>query len=751
MTTHIHSDVPANTVEYYPLARLLIVDDDPRLAQSLKELTSLEGYLAECCHSGRAAIDLLDHQMFNLILLDLMMPGMNGHEVMDYVRHHHPQIPVIMLSGTGTMNEAIQALRNGVYDFIRKPYLPEELLRTIENALHKTRLEVLNNSINTKLEHSENLYHYLVDSSPDIIYTLDTDGNFTFINQRVSTLLGFSSGDLLGQHYSILIHEDDMERAKYAFNERRTGDRASSNVELRLQCKDSDGVYRHFEASFITIVLNAKGLYPNEQPIDASCLGSYGVARDITERKKTEEAIIHQAYHDTLTGLPNRALFKDRLTMSIAQAKRSQTKLGVMFLDLDRFKWVNDTLGHFHGDELLKMVAARFKNCMRNADTLARLGGDEFTVILPEVNLNSDVAMIARKILVDLQRPFILDDHEVCVSASIGISIFPDHGDTIDLLIKSADIAMYHVKWQGKNDFKFYDSSMNAGFNQKLSMESDLRKAIENDQLSLYFQPQVHLNSRCVVGVEALARWNHPEQGWISPADFIPLAEETGLIEPLSEWMMQHACRNYNLWREAGFGDVRLAVNVSAKSVENDDFVRRILQQLQDFYIDTSILEVEITESLLIRDLESSITKLRELSGHGIKIAIDDFGTGYSSLAYLQKFPISCIKIDKSFVHEIRSINQEMPLINAITAIARGFHMDTVAEGVETVEQMHVLRSLGCDVMQGFLFSKPLPAEEILAILSSPASLFNGISSLSQCLPLKHLEHDRTARPFSNG
>lgn len=738
MSIHIQSDFSVNTFDNSALARLLIVDDDPRLAQSLKELVSLEGYHAESCNTGRNAIELLSQQTFNLILLDLVMPGMNGHEVMEYVHQHYPQIPVIMLSGTGTINEAIQALRNGVYDFIRKPYQPEELLRTIENALHKSRLEVLNDTINSKLEHSENLYRYLVDSSPDIIYTLDPDGNFTFINRRVTGLLGYTSEELLGQHYTTLIHQEDQERAKYAFNERRTGERASTNVELRLYCKSDDGAYLDFETSFITTVLNAKGLYSNEQSVTAPCLGSYGVARDISDRKKTEEAIIHQAYHDALTGLPNRALFKDRLGMSISQAKRNQSKLGVMFLDLDRFKWVNDTLGHLHGDELLKMVASRFKHCMRNADSLARLGGDEFTVILPEINRNSDVAGIAHKILAELERPFILADREVFISASIGISVFPDHGDTVDTLIKSADIAMYHVKWEGKNDYKFYDNSMNSVFNQKLSMESDLRKAIENNELSLYFQPQIHLDSRCVVGVEALARWKHPDQGWISPVDFIPLAEETGLIEPLSEWMLHQACTHYSAWREAGFGDIRLAVNLSAKSVEHADFVKRVLRPLDEFHIDTSALEVEITENLLIRDLESSIIKLRELGSHGIKIAIDDFGTGYSSLSYLQKFPISCIKIDKSFIHEIHSIQQEMPLIKAITAIARGFGMDLIAEGVENEHQMQMVRSLDCAVMQGFLFSKPLPANDVLATLSNPAMLFQGINTLNQCLPLKH-------------
>lgn len=366
---------PIRTPDDLRKEKLLVIDDDIKLAHSLRELLVMEGYLADVCHQGPDGLAMLAAQTYDLVLLDLVMPVMNGHEVHYHIRQQYPECPVIMMSGTGTVSEAVKALRNGAYDFIRKPYETGEMLRTIENALQHARLAALNQHIHDKLEESENLYHYLVDSSPDIIYTLDTEGRFTFVNQRVTTLLGFSREELIGQHYEKLVHEEDLDRARYAFNERRTGDRASKNIELRLHCKSPDEPAKHFETNFITIALNAKGLYPGERKTNSPCLGSYGVARDISERKKHEETILHQAHHDMLTGLPNRALFMDRLGMSIAQAKRRQSKLGVIFLDLDRFKWVNDTLGHLHGDELLKIVAHRLTQCLRGADTLVRLGG----------------------------------------------------------------------------------------------------------------------------------------------------------------------------------------------------------------------------------------------------------------------------------------------------------------------------------------------------------------------------------------
>jgi diguanylate cyclase (GGDEF)-like protein/PAS domain S-box-containing protein len=709
------------------VSRLLIVDDDIALAKSLQQLTELVGYRVRVANSGAEALALMALEEFDLVLLDLVMPGMDGHEVMNHILRDYPQTPIIVVTATGTVSEAAKSLEKGVYDFVRKPYEPAELLRTIENALEKSQLEHLQLVTSSKLDHYENLNHYLVESSPDIIYTLDDKGKFTFVNKRVFSLLGYLVEELIGVHYSILVYGEDLDAAKYAFRSQKSFDRATHNIELRLRCQSDREEYRYFDISFMPIISTVhQGATDEEEFLPIR--GSYGVARDITERKKVEYAMAYQAQHDMLTGLPNRALFNDRLEVSIAHAKRNHHLLAVLFLDLDRFKWVNDTLGHIYGDELLKNVASRLRNCLREVDTLARIGGDEFTVILPEVSSRDDVSMVSQKVLTTLEQPFILNNREITISASIGIALFPEHGDSIDALTKSADIAMYHVKWKGKNGYMHYDASMNSIFHHKLSIESDLRKAIENQELDLYFQPQIDVDTRKVVGLEALTRWHHAERGWIPPAEFIPLAEETGLISLLTDWLIKQVTTQHQLMRKAGYGDISIAVNISPKSVLEHDFVASFLMALRAEHIDNQAIEIEITENIIMQDMENSISKLNELSKSGVKIAIDDFGTGYSSLAYLQKLPMHSIKIDQTFVHNIQFIGQELPIIIAIIGIAKGFNLKVIAEGVETLEQMQVLKSLGCSVMQGYLFSRPVPMEGVLPMLAAQEKLFSSAS-----------------------
>ncbi|ABE49451.1 response regulator receiver modulated diguanylate cyclase/phosphodiesterase with PAS/PAC sensor(s) [Methylobacillus flagellatus KT] len=717
---------------------LLIVDDNERLAQSLQQLLQLHGYNAEICSSGEDALQLVMDIKFDLVLLDLSMPDMNGFDVLTELATYSAPPPVIVISGTKTLNAAIEAMRLGAYDFLRKPYQPEELLHTIENAIEKSRLETQNRSIHARLEESENLYRYLVNSSPDIIYTLDDSGHFTFINHRVETLLGYRRESLIGKHYTEIIYSDDFDRASYAFNERRTGNRATRNIELRLKCKDLESDIRHFEINFITVVLNATGTYGGTHESGTPFSGTYGVARDISDRKKVEEVITRQAYHDTLTGLPNRALFKDRLNVALNHAKRNQQQLAIMFLDLDRFKWVNDTLGHFYGDELLKHVAQRLSGCLRAQDTLARMGGDEFTLLLHDLQQPEDASLVAAKIVDELKRPFLLDEREIFISSSIGIALYPDHGDTIETLIKSADIAMYHVKWRGKNGYQYYEASMNAMFHKKLSMENELRRAIEKKQIMLHYQPQVDVETRKIIGLEALARWHHPELGIISPTEFIPLAEETGLIFSLSEMLLGEACKQMQLWEAAGLLNFRLALNVSPQLVEEESFVSKTLSYIQSHHLKPEFFEIEITENLLVRDLENTVAKLKALGKHGIRIALDDFGTCYSSLSYLRQFPIHNIKIDKSFVGDINTHDESVPIITAISGIAKGFKLDLIAEGVETLQQMKTLHKMGCNIMQGYLFSKPLPAQNITTLLKRQANLFHKNGEPDDALITQH-------------
>jgi diguanylate cyclase (GGDEF)-like protein len=445
--------------------------------------------------------------------------------------------------------------------------------------------------------------------------------------------------------------------------------------------------------------------------------GTYGVARDVTEKKQAQEMINYQAYHDTLTKLPNRVLMEDRLSLAMTQALRSGQKLAVMFLDLDRFKWVNDTLGHAVGDRLLQSVSHRLESCLRKGDTLARFGGDEFALILPNVNQENDAEIIAQKILEVFKKPLRIEEHDLYVTSSIGIALYPESGSTIEALIASADLAMYSVKDHGKNGYEFFHPSMNEVSNARHNTERELRKALTTEDIKVCYQPQVNAITEKLVGFEALVRWEHPTDGLIYPDDFIPIAEETGLILELGRYVLDRACADVKKWRDEGMKDVRVSVNFSGRQVQQDNFIEEVLCALRKYDLPGSALEVEITENVIMNDMSSAILKLRELATHDIKIAIDDFGTGYSSLSYLQQFPINTLKIDKSFISSINESEEATSIVDAIVALAKGLKLDLIAEGVETDPQLEYLKSLGCESIQGYLFGKAEGVERTTEIL----------------------------------
>jgi len=698
--------------------KILIVDDDPVVLKSLKDLLATRGIVADTAIGGREAIACLDQKEYDLVLLDLQMPYVNGHDVMRHIKQQQMNISVIVVSGETSFEAARDACSQGAYDFLRKPYATDELMIAINNALNEKKLEKHNKLIQRQLRESERLHRYLVNTSPDIIYILDQDGHFTFINERIETLLGYESKELVGKHYSILVHQNDAEVARYVFNERRVGDRASRNVELRLKCKD-DSSKRFFETRTLPIELSSMGIYQNEDdPRKKTYLGTYGVARDITERKIAEDTINFQAYHDLLTNLPNRALLRDRLSLAISQAKREEEMLAVMFLDLDRFKNINDSLGHVVGDELLQQVSNRLKSCVREGDTLARFGGDEFTLLLPKIAKGKeDVSKIAEKINEVLKDPFDIENNELYVSASIGIAIYPRDGTNMDSLIKHADIAMYHVKDTGKNNYKFYSNDMTTPYFQNLSMETGIRRALDNDEFHLMYQPQINIKTGEIVGVEALLRWEHPEHGSITPAEFIPFAEETGMIVEIGHWVLRNACAELKRWRDAGLPEIRMSINMSARQLAEKTIVKHVAGILRDFGIPGHCLEIEITENTIMNDMDSVVQKLKELSKKGIYIAIDDFGTGYSSLSYLHKLPIQTLKIDRAFIKEVNMKHSRNSIINTIVAMAKGLNLNVIAEGVETQQQLDYLQEIDCSEAQGFLFGKPLSADVITQLL----------------------------------
>lgn len=743
-------EILEGTVTGTTISRVLIVDDEPLVRAGLRQIFTEPSIDVHVAATGTEALSILKKGIIDVALIDINLPDISGLELLEWVALNDIGTSVILISGDDCIDSAISALRNGAVDYVRKPHNIEDIRNKVHNTLEHRRLQKNNALMTARLERSERLHRFLVENSPDIIYTLDKTGCFTFINKRVETLLGYTREELIGSPYFTIVHEDDLDRAIYAFNERRSDHRATTNLEVRLKCK-KDNKFRVFENQHIVTMLSAVGIYekaPDGTVAAASrYLGTYGVARDITERKAAEETISFQALHDQLTHLPNRTLFKDRLDHAIIQAKRNGGILAVIYLDLDRFKLVNDTHGHSEGDELLKNVAARLRHSIRAGDTLARQGGDEFTILLPDLVLPEHAVTIAEKIMEGLKAPFFVVGNEFRATASLGIALYPRDGENAETLIRNADIAMYKAKESGKNGYRFFSPDMNASYHNRIVLENELRNAIRAEEFELYYQPQYSISRRRIVGLESLIRWNHPTHGVLNPGGFIDLAEENGLICSISDWVLDSACSNLARWRRSGHTDLRMAVNLSPLEFDRADIVERILSVVRRHDIPPELLEIEITENLLLKDIVGIVDKVRTLRDRGIRISIDDFGTRYSSLNYLRRFPITSIKIDQSFVADLTEATAGSPIISAITGIAKGFGLHLVAEGVETEHQLTALLTMGCDEMQGYFFSPPLRGEEIDSLLRSATFPLRGEFFMQQ-----DLEHpdgmQRDARPL---
>ncbi|WP_305044004.1 putative bifunctional diguanylate cyclase/phosphodiesterase [Geoalkalibacter sp.] len=440
------------------------------------------------------------------------------------------------------------------------------------------------------------------------------------------------------------------------------------------------------------------------------------------QRARSEKTIEYMAFYDPLTGLANKRLFQDRLEQALPQARRAKRFPAVLFLDLDRFRNVNDTLGHAAGDQVLKEVGERLQLTLRKDDTVARLGGDEFLILLPNIRQAEDAAHVAEKLISGLRVPFEVDGFELHLAASIGIAIFPFDGENSDSLLRNADTALNRAKELGRNNYQFYLAEMNESSLNRLGMESQLRKALERGELRLHFQPQYEVSGARMVGLEALLRWEHPERGMVPPAEFIPLAEETGLIVPMGEWVLRQACAQNRAWQAAGFAPLRVAVNISARQFHQHDLARLVRDVLEETGLEPQWLELEITESLIMQDSQGAVQKLSQLRDLGVQIAIDDFGTGYSSLSYLKKFPIQTLKIDRSFVKDLGRNRDDAAIVDAVIALAHSLSMDVVAEGVETADQLGLLRGKKCNRVQGFFFHPPLPGEQITWLLEQTAT-----------------------------
>ena len=663
--------------------RILIIDDNTSVLYSTRALLEANGYPCLIADGGEAGLTILEKSPLDIVLLDLSMPDIDGYTVLEAIQDKKMDVDVIIVSAEATFNNATRVFRDGAIDFLNKPYRPSQLITIIQKVAYKRDLKKRLKVIQHQLSESEKRYRFIVSNSPDIIYMIDHKGFFTFVNSRVSDLLGYQPEELIGEHFSTVIYEEDLPLAQYIFNERRTGPRASQNIELRMKCSDPSMSPKPFQSTTIVIELCSMGVYDLKED-GSPYLGTYGVARDISERKKAQEMIHFQAYHDLLTRLPNRELFLDRLNQSISQSIRNRKKLAVLFLDMDGFKFINDSLGHMVGDALLQQVAHRLQEALRDTDTVSRIGGDEFNILIPELPNREEAGLIARKILNTFNQPIKLEKHEVNIGFSIGISIFPDDAQTTGELIKNSDMAMYHVKERGKNGFEYFSDHMQSIYQHRHLIVQEIKRALDNNQFEAFYQPQFDIITGQIVGLEALIRWNHPEKGLINPDIFIAIAEEMGMISEIGLFMLETGCRQIKSWVEQHIQPVKLSINVSAFQLVDSNFDVMLCDMIKQYELPQDLLTVEITETLLMQDMDKVLPRLKHLSECGIGICIDDFGVGYSSLSYLQTLPVDILKIDRSFLAYISSDTKQSSIINAIVAMARELGIQVIVEGVET-------------------------------------------------------------------
>jgi diguanylate cyclase (GGDEF)-like protein/PAS domain S-box-containing protein len=548
----------------------------------------------------------------------------------------------------------------------------------------------------------------IMDNVADGIVVLDNQGVVVSFSRPAEAIFGYRRSEVIGRTAGMLILPSPGEPGQALDLVLGSGNVPGEVRETMARRKSGEVIPIELAASQVSF--NGDTLH-------------ILTVRDITLRKQTEETIRSLAYHDPLTGLPNRLLFNDRLTQAIERARRQRQQLAVMILDLDRFKLINDSLGLASGDQVLRAVGERLVGLLRRSDTVARLGGDDFLLLLPGVDGAEGAAKVAQKLLDAFAYPLAIDDQELHVGASLGITLYPHDGEDTETLIRNADTALYRAKEHARGGYQFYTTDMNATAFERLVLESQLRRALERAELVVHYQPQVRLEDGTIVGVEALVRWFHADLGLIAPAEFIPLAEETGLILELGRFVLRTACAQVRAWHEAGFASLRLAVNLSGRQFEQEDLVRDIERVVEGSAFDPADLELELTESSIMRDPEQAVAKLEALDRLGIRLSIDDFGTGYSSLLHLKRFPIKALKIDQSFIQDITTDPDDAAIAQAIIALAESLRLKVIAEGVETRGQLELLRRYRCDQMQGYLFSKPLPASELFDLLKSGARL----------------------------
>jgi diguanylate cyclase (GGDEF)-like protein/PAS domain S-box-containing protein len=662
-----------------------------------------QGYKVEWIKSGALARKRLAALSYNrrggptaisAILVDLLLPDFAGLEMVDSLFAAAPHIPIVVLCSLQDEALAKVAIQRGAQEFLLKERLDSYVLaKTLAAVIERA-------AITEALFAEKERAQVTLDSIGDAVISTDVQGRVTYLNVAGERLTGWPLKEAMGRPLEEVFQIIDEETRTKMPNPMARATEEHVTVGLPPGCIliRRDGVESAIEDSSAPIH-DRRG----------HVTGAVRVFHDVSTARALTLKLAYVAQHDTLTGLPNRALLNDRVKQAIAQAKRYDTCVAVLYLDLDRFKHINDSLGHLVGDQLLQTVALRLTECVRATDTVCRLGGDEFVVLLPEMAHDRNAAVSADKILRSIRTPSLVAGHELHVTASIGIVVHPSDSTAVDALLQNANFAMYEAKNRGGNNYQFYRSDLNSTASQRQSIEGELRHAIERQELQLHYQPILNLSTGAVAGVEALLRWQHPTLGLVLPEQFISVAEESGLIVPIGRWVLREACRQAKAWQDTGVARIRLAVNISAVELRSEEFVAGVEAILADTGLDPNCLELELTETFLMQDSKSTSLVLGAVKALGVHLALDDFGTGYSSLSYMRRFPIDTLKIDRSFVHDL---TKDAGVVGAVINMGRGLQMRVVAEGVEVVDQALFLKEHGCSEAQGNHFSRPLRAPD---------------------------------------
>jgi diguanylate cyclase (GGDEF)-like protein/PAS domain S-box-containing protein len=697
-------------------AKILVVDDDATARVLMRAALRKSGFEVTLAESGQAGVLAFNTGTFDMVMLDVDMPDMTGHEVCTLLRAQaDPLLPIVMVTGLDDVESVEKAYLSGATDFIAKPinwallgHRVKYLLRGQE-ALHALRAADARTSA-------------ILRAVPDLLFELDIDGRYIHYHSPRSQLHGVPTQDVIGRTVAEVLPPDAARACMQAL---RMAHEKGASTGQQFELQHEHGAF------WYELSVSRKDNGPTGKP------HFIVLSRDITERKDAERKIARLAFFDSLTGLPNRLSFVERVDREIRRAKRSGDKLGILFMDLDGFKSINDTMGHSAGDLALQWAAERLRQGVRPADfisrtfddsadasevELARLGGDEFTALILDIHQPQDALVVAHRILQVMRRPFMLHDREVMLTASVGIALYPQDGEDAATLLKHADTAMYLAKDLGRNNSQFYSASLTETALKRMALESDLRLALEREEFYLVYQPQYDVASGRISSVEALIRWKRPRHGNVSPAEFIAVAEHCGLIVPMGQWVLRTACLAAAQWQRAGY-NLRMAVNLSPQQFKDPQLVQMVTDTLAQTGLRPELLELEITEGALMEDSVATMATLNAFRVHGVQIALDDFGTGYSSLSYLKRMPLSSLKIDQSFVTGLPGDAENLAIVRAILAMANSLGLSVTAEGVETLAQAQCLRDLNCEFLQGFFFSQGIGAAEIPALLRQRLSL----------------------------